>query len=86
MVGEELANISNYSLKKEDKMSETVKVSAATVLVATILLYAVATILALPAAFLLMVFLGNVGINISFWATLPGAIVLASLNRVNKDT
>lgn len=34
--------------------------------------FAAAALVALP----LMLFLGNIGINLSFWGTLPGAVVL----------
>lgn len=32
-----------------------------------------------PATWLLMLFLGNVGVNVSFWATLPLGILVSAL-------
>jgi hypothetical protein len=32
-----------------------------------------------PATWLLMLFLGNVGVNVSYWGALPGGIILGML-------
>lgn len=42
-------------------------------------LAAFAIVLAFPFAWLGMLFLGNLGVNVSFIGTLPGAIVLTTL-------
>jgi hypothetical protein len=43
-------------------------------LIASILVLLIATF---PATWLLMLFLGNVGVNISYWATLPLGILVS---------
>jgi hypothetical protein len=40
------------------------------------LLVAVVVIGSFPATWLLMLFLGNVGLNVSFWGSLPAGILL----------
>lgn len=45
-------------------------------LVALLAIVAMSAILAAPLAFFTMLFLGNVGVNLGFWALLPGAIAL----------
>lgn len=47
-----------------------------TTIIGLIVLAIVATVIAAPAAFFGMLFLGNLGVNLSFWAVLPGAIAL----------
>lgn len=56
-----------------------VKVTPAVGLLAVILLFIVAAVLAVPAAFFLMLFLGNLGVHLSFIGCLPGAMVIAAL-------
>lgn len=58
-----------------------------TTIIGLIVLVVVATIIATPAAFFGMLFLGNLGINLSFWAVLPGAIALrcVSTNLLNTS-
>lgn len=46
------------------------------VILAAVVLFLVATF---PATWLLMLFLGNVGTNISYWGALPGGVLLAML-------
>ena len=45
-------------------------------LIASILVFLIATF---PATWLLMLFLGNIGVNISYWATLPLGILVSVL-------
>ena len=45
-------------------------------ILAAAILFLVATF---PATWLLMLFLGNVGINVSYWGALPGGILLGML-------
>jgi hypothetical protein len=45
-------------------------------LIASFLVFLIATF---PATWLLMLFLGNVGVNISYWATLPLGILVSVL-------
>lgn len=43
---------------------------------------------AAPVTFLLMLFLGNIGLSVSFWGALPGGLIvsaLASRVTVNKE-
>ena len=44
------------------------------VLLVALVLFFVATF---PATWLLMLFLGNVGVNVSYWGALPGGTMLA---------
>ncbi len=46
------------------------------VILAAAVLFLVATF---PATWLLMLFLGNVGINVSYWGALPGGVLLGML-------
>ena len=39
-------------------------------------LVAVVVVGSLPATWLLMLFLGNVGVNVGFWGALPGGILV----------
>lgn len=41
-----------------------------------IVLLAVIVVGSFPAAWLLMLFLGNVGVNVGFWGTLPAGILI----------
>lgn len=43
-------------------------------LIASLLVFLIATF---PATWLLMLFLGNVGVNISYWATLPLGVLVS---------
>lgn len=45
-------------------------------LIASLLVFLIATF---PATWLLMLFLGNIGVNISYWATLPLGILVSVL-------
>ena len=45
-------------------------------LIALVLIFLIATF---PATWLLMLFLGNVGINLSYWGTLPLGILVSVL-------
>ena len=45
-------------------------------LLASILVFLIATF---PATWLLMLFLGNVGVNVSYWGALPLGIIVAVL-------
>jgi hypothetical protein len=45
-------------------------------LIAVIVLFFVATF---PTTWLLMLFLGNVGVNVSYWGSLPAGILIAML-------
>ena len=45
-------------------------------LIVAVLLFLVATF---PATWLLMLFLGNVGVNVSYWGALPAGILLSGL-------
>lgn len=47
-----------------------------TAFLAVILVAVLALIIALPLAFFGMLFLGNVGVHLGFWACLPGAIAI----------
>lgn len=50
-----------------------------------VVVWALAFVLAVPGAFLLMLFLGNVGVNVSFWGAFPGAFLLAIIrSQVNN--
>lgn len=62
------------------------KVTPAVGLLAVIMLFALATLLALPAAFFLMLFLGNLGVHLSFIACLPGALVIAALKSTTTTS
>lgn len=62
------------------------KVTPTVGLLAIILMFAVATVLSLPAAFFLMLFLGNVGLHLSFLACVPGALVIAALKSTAATT
>lgn len=46
------------------------------VILATAVLFLIATF---PASWLLMLFLGNVGVNVSYWGALPGGVLLGML-------
>ena len=46
------------------------------VILAAAVLFLIATF---PASWLLMLFLGNVGVNVSYWGALPGGVLLAML-------
>lgn len=46
------------------------------VILAAAVLFLVATF---PATWLLMLFLGNVGISVSYWGALPGGVLLGML-------
>lgn len=46
------------------------------VILAAAVLFLVATF---PATWLLMLFLGNIGANVSYWGALPGGVLLAML-------
>ena len=46
------------------------------VILAAAVLFLIATF---PATWLLMLFLGNVGVNVSYWGALPGGVLLAML-------
>jgi len=48
-------------------------------LLAVLMLVMIALIVTLPATWMLMLFLGNVGINLSYWGTLPLGIVVSLL-------
>lgn len=63
-----------------------VKITPAVGLLAVVLLFIVAAVLALPAAFFLMLFLGNLGLHLSFIACLPGAMVIAALKSTTSST
>lgn len=70
------------------KTTSTVQAGLTTVIAAFIALFLVGLVLALPTAFFLMLFLGNLGINLSFWGAIPGALTLAALKSgltVNKE-
>jgi hypothetical protein len=45
-------------------------------LIGLVILFFIATF---PATWLLMLFLGNVGVNVSYWGALPAGIVLSGL-------
>ena len=45
-------------------------------LIASILVFLIATF---PATWLLMLFMGNVGVNVSYWGTLPVGILVSVL-------
>ena len=45
-------------------------------IIALVLIFVVAIIMAAPLTWFLMLFLGNLGINISFFGCIPGAFVL----------
>ena len=49
-------------------------------LLAVLMLVVIALIVTLPATWLLMLFLGNVGVNLSYWGTLPLGIVVSLLS------
>ena len=47
-----------------------------------------AVLFTLPSTWLLMLFLGNIGVNVGFWGALPGGLLigtLASRVTVNKE-
>ena len=46
------------------------------VLAALVLLFAIAVVMAVPVTWLLMLFLGNIGVHVGFWACIPGGILL----------
>ena len=46
------------------------------VILAAAVLFLIATF---PATWPLMLFLGNVGVNVSYWGALPGGVLLAML-------
>jgi hypothetical protein len=46
---------------------------------AVILLFVVFLVATFPATWLLMLFLGNVGVNLSYWGTLPLGILVSTL-------
>jgi len=48
-------------------------------LLAIVMLVVIALIVTLPATWMLMLFLGNVGLNLSYWGTLPLGIVVSLL-------
>lgn len=41
-----------------------------------IVIAVVAVVMSFPATWLLMLFLGNVGVHVGFWGALPGGILL----------
>jgi hypothetical protein len=45
-------------------------------LIGAVILFFIATF---PATWLLMLFLGNVGLNVSYWGSLPAGIMLSGL-------
>ncbi len=45
-------------------------------LIATVVLFLIATF---PATWMLMLFLGNTGTNVSYWGTLPLGVLVSSL-------
>jgi hypothetical protein len=45
-------------------------------ILAIIIFIVVAIVASFPATWLLMLFLGNVGVHVGFWGTLPGGILL----------
>lgn len=55
-------------------------------IVASVLILVVAAVLAVPLAFFLMLFIGNLGVNVSFWGALPGAFALGSIIRPTTAT
>ena len=58
-----------------------------TVLIAGILAVVIlAVILAAPLTFFAMLFLGNIGVNLGFWALLPGAIAVRILTTSVSTT
>ena len=71
-------------------MSELVTVSPTTIVavwLASILMLMLAVVLAIPVAFFLMLFLGNLGIHLGFVACIPGGIVLSSVrSRISTDS
>ena len=48
-------------------------------LLAVLMLVIIALIVTLPATWMLMLFLGNIGVNLSYWGTLPLGIVVSLL-------
>lgn len=48
-------------------------------LLAIVMLLVIALIVTLPATWMLMLFLGNLGVNLSYWGTLPLGIVVSLL-------
>lgn len=65
--------------------TKTVKVGLLAYIAAFILLLLIAVAFALPITYFLMLFAGNVGVDLSFWGALPGGIVLSFIKtRVNN--
>lgn len=50
-----------------------------TVIRGLIVLFAVFLVATFPATWLLMLFLGNVGVNVSYWGALPLGILVSSI-------
>jgi hypothetical protein len=48
-------------------------------LLSVLMLVVIALIVTLPATWMLMLFLGNIGVNLSYWGTLPLGIVVSLL-------
>jgi len=54
------------------------------VLIGLILVLAIAFVVSIPMAWLLMLFLGNIGLKISLWGAYPGGILLFALTQNTK--
>lgn len=65
-------------------MSEKSEVGLLTSLVALVIFGILVALFSLPATYLLMLFLGNLGLEVGFFGALPGGILL-SLLYPNKN-
>lgn len=64
---------------KEEQEHRIVKVDVATSLGTVVALAVVMFAIAAPFGWLLMLFLGNLGVGIGFWGALPGGALIAAL-------
>lgn len=68
-------------------MADVTGKTVATGLAALTLFAALLAVVVTPLAFLLMLFLGNLGLGVSFWGALPGAGILALLqSHIQKSS
>lgn len=42
-------------------------------------MFLMAALFAVPSTYILMLFLGNLGLNVSFWGALPGGLLIGTL-------